>query len=116
MKARLSLLSAVLGLLLAAGAPAAAQTWQYSYQPDNRIGRDFRIGIRSKFGETAYWATFIVTAPGGRDFSRAIRVVGDAWGHLTYPRDFGAPYRAGAYSYVIVVGGKVALRARFRLR
>jgi hypothetical protein len=113
---RLSVLFAALGLMLVAAAPAGAQSWQYSYQPDNRIGREFRIGIRSKFGETPYWATFIVTAPGGRDFSRTIRVVGDAWGHLTYPRDFGAPARPGAYTYVIVVGGKVALSAKFRLR
>ena len=101
--------------------PVAAQSWQYSFQPSNQVGPTYRMGIRSKFGETTYWATFIVTHPDGRAFSRTIRVQGDAWGWLTYPQDFRAAppagqNSAGQYSYVIVVGGKIAISAKFKLR
>lgn len=97
-------------------APSAAQTWQYSAQPSNQIGRQFEMGIRSKFGETPYWATFIVTGPTGRAWSRTVRVRADNWGHATFPRDFGARGRAGRYRYVIVVNGRIAISEAFRLR
>ncbi len=109
-------LAVLVGWLSLLAPPAIAQSWQYSFQPSNQIGSQFQIGIRSKFGETAYWATFIVSAPGGQAYSRTIRVSADNWGYLTYPRDFRAPARAGAYRYVIVVSGKIAIRAKFKLR
>ena len=112
---RLSFTAFASGICLASvAAPAAAQQWQYSAQV--KVARSFQMAIRSKFGETTYWATFIVTARNGRAWSRTIRVDADNWGNLTFPRDFRAPIAPGQYRYIIVVNGKIAIDERFRLK
>lgn len=109
-----------IAVVLAAVAPGAAEpetaSWQYLTQPPNQIGRFFDLGIRDKWGEKSYFATFVVHTPRGLTHRKMVRVQGDFWGQARYPEGFGAPYLPGRYTYEVVVRGRTVVRAEFRLQ
>lgn len=79
-----------------------------------------RLGVWDKFGEpTNYTATFVVTAPNGKQKKTQKNVVADeGWVYVDFPNDFegGAPdYSAYAfYQWKCLVGGKEVATGQFQ--
>jgi hypothetical protein len=115
------LLLPAMGLMAApdakAGADAVLDTsvergyWQYSVATEeDRV----KLGIRDKGGHAgAYRATFVVIGPDKREYSSARNGSGTAEVAASFPRDFGAEWTQGVYTWNCAIGGRMILQGSF---
>ena len=110
-----------LGLIEAPDAKAGADTvldppvergyWQYSVDTEENV---VRLGIRDKGGRVgAYQAMFVVTGPDKRAYSSAKNGSGTAEVTASFPRDFGAEWTRGVYTWNCTIGGRVIVQGSF---
>lgn len=105
--------AAAAALLLAAGAPALAQTVLYSARP--AIG----LSVSDKMATRQAPVEFTVTMPDGKTTTATAEPEsgGERAGTVHYPSDFGnAGTRVGNYTWQARIGGKVVLTGRFAYR
>lgn len=108
-----SLYPAVFTVLLAAGAPAPAQTVLYSARA--AIG----LSVSDKMAARQAPVEFTVTLPDGKTTTATAQPQGggERAGTVHYPSDFGnAGTRVGEYTWAARVGGKVVQTGRFAYR
>ncbi len=108
-----SLYPAVFTVLLAAGAPALAQTVLYSARA--AIG----LSVSDKMAARQAPVEFTVTLPDGKTTTATAQPQGggERAGTVHYPSDFGnAGTRVGEYTWAARVGGKVVQTGRFAYR
>jgi hypothetical protein len=85
--------------------------WQYSTGTEEDV---VRLGIRDKGGQVgAYRATFVVIAPDKREYSSAKNGSGTAEVTASFPRDFGAEWIRGVYTWNCTIGGRMILQGSF---
>ena len=110
-----------LGLIAASDAKAGADTvldppvergyWQYIVDTEENV---VKLGIRDKGGRVgAYQAMFVVTGPDNRAYSSAKNGSGTAEVAASFPRDFGAEWTRGVYTWNCMVGGRMILQGSF---
>ena len=115
------LLLPAMGLMAApdgkAGADTAPDTsvergyWQYSVGTEENV---VKLSIRDKGGHVGgYRAVFVVTGPDKREYSSAKNGSGTAEVAASFPRDFGAEWTKGVYSWSCAIGGRRILQGSF---
>jgi hypothetical protein len=115
------LLLLAMGLVAAPDAKAGADTvldtsvergyWQYSVGTEENV---VKLGIRDKGGQVgAYRATFVVIGPDKREYSSAKNGAGTAEVTASFPRDFGAEWTRGVYTWNCTIGGRMILQGSF---
>ena len=93
--------------------PVFAQDLPTSWQQSTSVAA-VKLVIREKFGNQKYDATFVVTAPDGKKFSRSVEVLPEEWGVVFFPHDFdGADEIAGKYKWVASVNGEKVIGGSF---
>jgi hypothetical protein len=83
-------------------------TWQSS------TSSVVQLGIRDKNAVLGdYKATFKVTAPDGKLYTKEIAVKGDSFEYVLFPTDFDSYMQSGNYTWVCLVAGKTVLKGKF---
>jgi hypothetical protein len=68
------------------------------------------LGVRDKYGEGGYSATFVVTDSSNRTYKHEVSVKADDWGNATFPDNFHASgLKPGIYSVKIYVKNQVVV-------
>jgi len=111
------LLVLTLGSIAAQNAKAGADIpvergyWQYSVDTEEDA---VRLGIRDKGGRVGtYQAIFVVAGPDKRTYTSAKNGSGSAEVAARFPRDFGAEWTMGVYTWNCTVGGRMILQGSF---
>ena len=111
------LLLPTLGSIAAQNAKAGADIpvergyWQYSVDTEEDA---VRLGIRDKGGRVgSYQAIFVVAGPDKRTYTSAKNGSGSAEVAARFPRDFGAEWTMGVYTWNCTVGGRMILQGSF---
>ena len=111
------LLLPTLGSIAAQNAKAGADIpvergyWQYSVDTEEDA---VRLGIRDKGGRVGtYQAIFVVAGPDKRTYASARNGSGSAEVAARFPRDFGAEWTMGVYTWNCTVGGRMILQGSF---
>ena len=110
-----------MGLITAPDAKAGAETvldspvergyWQYSVDTEEDL---VKLAIRDKGGQVgAYRAVFVVTAPDKRQYSSAKDGSRTAELAASFPRDFGAEWTRGVYTWNCTIGGRMIVQGSF---
>ena len=79
--------------------PLFSQSWQTSAAPQ------VRLGVRDKYGDRDYEATFIVTGADSKSYTAKVTASGE-FGYVNFPDDFDTYASPQTYKWECYVGGK----------